>query len=195
MDDYKKRIIEFVRACGSVASCIDAVCRAYPMEGAVKACGTLCADVLCAACRVPSLSYGGRRQSMWHVACLRAVCGMPCAEPILWRAQSKRVALSLHHQVAGRVEEDPHARPNTALDSSPEVIPVLASVSPPHPTSPLPCLKLSAGLSPGEAPSLDLALRLVDSLVAFSSDHTARGNACSTGIKCSCLKTSVTQPC
>ena len=92
MDDYKKRIIEFVRACGSVASCIDAVCRAYPMEGAVKACGTLCADVLCAACRVPSLSYGGRRQSMWHVACLRAVCGMPCAEPILWRAQSKRVA-------------------------------------------------------------------------------------------------------
>ena len=62
------------------------------MEGAVKACGMLRADVLCAACHVPSLSYGGRSQRVWHVACRRAVCRMPCAEPILWRAQSKRVA-------------------------------------------------------------------------------------------------------
>ena len=84
-----------VKACGMLrADCcvLHAMCRACPMEGAVKACGTLRADVLCAACRVQSLSYGERSQSVWHVACRRAVCCMPCAEPVLRRAQSKLVA-------------------------------------------------------------------------------------------------------
>ncbi|KAK3747661.1 hypothetical protein RRG08_024808 [Elysia crispata] len=44
-----------VARCMPTCCVLHAVCRAYPMGGAVKACGTLHADVLCAACRVPSM--------------------------------------------------------------------------------------------------------------------------------------------
>ncbi|KAK3790667.1 hypothetical protein RRG08_048791 [Elysia crispata] len=75
--EQRQQIWEFLEFL-IVAPCIDAVCRAYPMEGAIKACATLRADLMCAACRVPSMEGQPKNPECRAIACGRRglVCGM-----------------------------------------------------------------------------------------------------------------------